>query len=79
MQYVKAAIIVAGDVMGMMGTIEYIRKFAPNLDILLTQPKGRNPVTTRERVQALLPGLPLFDSLNSSEVSKIAQLIKAKL
>ena len=79
MQYVKAAVLVAGDVMGMMGTVDYLHKFVPNLEILLAQPRGRNPTTTRERVHALLPGLPLFDSMNPSEVSNIAKVIKSKL
>ena len=79
MEHVRTAVIVAGDVMGMMGTIDYLHKFAPDLAIVLAQPKGRNPTTTRERVQSLLPGLALFDSMNPAEVSNVVQLIKTKL
>ena len=79
MEHVRTAVIVAGDVMGMMGPIDYLHKFAPDLAIVLAQPKGRNPTTTRERVQSLLPGLALFDSMNPAEVSNVVQLIKTKL
>lgn len=79
MQYVKACVIVAGDVMGMMGTVAYLRQYAPDMPLFVTDPKDRNPVSTRERVRHELGNIPIFNSLNSSEVSGISQQIKALL
>lgn len=75
MRNVKAFVIVAGDVMGMMGTVPYIRKYAPDLPIFLADPKGRNAVTTRERIRHELPGFPIFNSLDQKEVQGIARQI----
>lgn len=75
MQYVKAFVIVAGDVMGMMGAISYLRQYAPTTQVFLTDPIGRNPVSTRDRVRHELPGISIFNSLNPVEVSSIAQQI----
>ncbi len=78
MQHVKAMVVVAGDVMGMMGAVAYLRHYAPATPIFLTDPKDRNPVSTRERVRHELPGLPIFNSLNPTEVQGIArQIIQA--
>lgn len=71
MQNVKAFVVVAGDVMGMMGTVSYLRQFAPDTSIFLTDPKDRNSYTTRERVKSVLPGIPIFNSLNTTEVTGI--------
>lgn len=78
MKYVKAFVIVAGDVMGMMGTVSYLHKFAPNTPIFLTDPKDRNPHATRQRVKVVLPGLPIFNSLNLTEVKGIIEQILRK-
>lgn len=75
MKNVEAIVLVAGDVMGMMGSIAYLRKYAPNMPIFLTDPKGRNPVTTRERVRHELPGIPIFNSIDASEVQGITKQI----
>lgn len=75
MKNVEAIVLVAGDVMGMIGSIAYLRRYASNMPLFLTDPKGRNPVTTRERVAHELPGIPIFDSLNASEVQDIAKQI----
>lgn len=78
MKNVKAIILVAGDVMGMMGSITYLRKYAPGMRIFLTDPKGRNPVTTRERVVHELPEFTMFNSLNPVEVQTVARQIIQK-
>lgn len=79
MKNVEAIVLVAGDVMGMMGSVAYLRKYAPNVPMFLTDPKGRNPVTTRERVVHELPGIPIFNSLNPPEVQNVAkQILKSK-
>lgn len=78
MKNVKAIVLVAGDVMGMMGSIAYLRKYAPDIPIFLTDPKGRNPVTTRERVAHELPGFTIFNSLDPVEVQTIARQIVQK-
>lgn len=75
MQYVKAFVIVAGDVMGMMGTVSYLQQFAPDIPIFLADPKDRNPYETRKRVHVVLPGLPMFNSLNPMEVKGIIEQI----
>jgi len=75
MHGVKAIVIVAGDVMGMMGAVSYIRKYAPEAAIYLTEPKGRNPITTRERVMYELPGLTIFNSLSVTELDTVARKI----
>ncbi|HEX5797259.1 MAG TPA: hypothetical protein VFX86_02620 [Candidatus Saccharimonadales bacterium] len=79
MEPVVAAVLVSGDVMGMMGAIDYLRKHAPELPIYLTEPKGRNPTTTRERVANELPGFTLFNSLDRSAVSAVAKEIIGEL
>lgn len=78
MRNVRALVVVAGDVMGMMGTVDYLRKYtmAP---IFLTDPKDRNFVTTRERVRQELPGMPIFNSLRPDEVQEITREIIAGL
>lgn len=75
MRNVKAFVLVAGDVMGMMGSIPYIKKFAPDIPMYLANPKGRNTFTTRERIRHELPGYPIFNSLDSNEVHDIAKQI----
>lgn len=75
MRNVRAFIVVAGDVMGMMGTINYLKQFAPSTPIFLTDPKDRNFMATRDRVRHELPGIPMFNSLNSSEVQDVAKQI----
>lgn len=77
MKHVKAICLVAGDVMGMMGTVTYLQRYASNIPIYLADPKGRNPITTRERVAHELPGLTCFNSLDPPEVTSIVkQLMK---
>lgn len=78
MKNVKAIVLVAGDVMGMMGSIAYLHKYAPYIPIFLTDPKGRNPATTRERVVHELPGFTIFNSLNPAEVQTVARQIIQK-
>lgn len=75
MQNVKALVLVAGDVMGMMGAYMYLRQYT-DVPVFLTDPKDRNPVTTRQRV-AKEVGLPIFNSLNPKEVEEtVSELIK---
>lgn len=78
MKNVKAIVLVAGDVMGMMGSITYLHKYVPDIPIFLTDPKGRNPVTTRERIAHELPGFTIFNSLNPVEVQTVARQILQK-
>lgn len=73
MQNVKSIVLVAGDVMGMMGAITYLQQYTKDIPIYLTYPKNRNPVTTRERVRQQLPKLTIFDSLNPIETLSIAK------
>lgn len=73
MKYVTSIIIVAGDVMGMMGSVEYFRKYTPTVPIFLVDPKDRNCVTTRARVKEKLPNIPIFNSLNTLEVRDIVR------
>jgi len=75
MEHVQTTVIVAADVMGMMGMRDYLHMFAPHTNIVLAQPKDRNPITTCDRVKEFLPGLPLFDSMNPQEVMDIAHNI----
>ncbi len=73
-QYVSAFVIVAGDVMGMMGVQRYlVEDHAVVDDIFLVDPKDRNPVSTRQRVREVLPDYPIFNSMNPSEVSQVAK------
>ncbi|MBI5123618.1 hypothetical protein HZA75_07205 [Candidatus Roizmanbacteria bacterium] len=76
MRNVRAIVIAPGDVMGMMGTVSYLRQFT-NAPLYLTDPKDRNPVSTRERVQHELPGIQIFNSLNPAEIYAIATQITA--
>jgi hypothetical protein len=63
--------------MGMMGTVSYLQQFASETPIFLTDPKDRNAYATRERVSQVLPGLPMFNSLDSEQVHEvIRQIIK---
>jgi len=78
MKNVKATVLVAGDVMGMMGSITYLKKYAPDMTIFLTDPKGRNSVTTRERVAHELPGFIIFNSLNPAEIQTVTRHILQK-
>lgn len=78
MKNVKAIVLVAGDVMGMMGAIDYLHQYTGNIPIFLTDPKDRNPVTTRERVRHQLPGVVIFNSLNEYEVKDIVRAIMLK-
>ncbi|MBI4130187.1 hypothetical protein HY468_02635 [Candidatus Roizmanbacteria bacterium] len=73
---VCAIIVVPGDVMGIMGTVSYLRQFTDS-PLFLTDPKGRNPVSTRDRVRQELPGIPSFNSLDPSEVHAVAKQITA--
>lgn len=75
MRYVRSIVIVAGDVMGMMGSVDYLRKYASTVPIFLVDPKDRNFVTTRERVRQELPGMPMFNSMRPDEVQEIAKEI----
>lgn len=79
MKYVKAIVIVSGDVMGMMGTISYIRSINTKIPIYLVDPKNRNPVTTRDRVIHELPGFVIFNSLNEKEVKTITKKIMEEI
>ena len=67
MKNIKAIVIVAGDVIGMMGTVAYLKKFVPNMPLFLTDPKDRNAYATRERVRQFLPGIHIFNSLDQEE------------
>lgn len=80
MRYVTSIIVVSGDVMGMMGTVDYLRRYTQT-EIFLVDPKDRNPVAIRERVRQVLPGMLIFNSLQPREVRKIAQeiLLKSKI
>lgn len=74
MKYVTSIVIVAGDVMGMMGTVDYLRRYT-NAPVFLADPKDRNFTTTRERVRQELPGMPIFNSLRPDEVREITRKI----
>ncbi len=76
MSNVQAVVIVSGDVMGMMGTVSYLRQFT-DAPLFLTDPKGRNPLSTRERVRQELQSIPIFNPLDRAEVSLAAQQIMA--
>ncbi len=78
MSYVTSIVVVAGDVMGMIGTVDYLRRCATTTPIFLTDPKDRNPVTTRERINQVLPGLPVFNSLRFDDVQQITKEILHK-
>ncbi len=78
MQYVRAVVLVAGDVMGMMGAITYLDQHARKIPIYLTDPKGRNKTTTRERVAHELPTFKIFDSFDSAEVLTVAKEMMRK-
>ena len=79
MQYVKAIVVVSSDVLGIMGIVTYLRKFAPDIDIFLADPKDRNQLSTRNRVKEQLPELIMFNSINISEVQKVVQKIIKKI
>lgn len=74
MRNVRSIVIVSGDVMGMIGTVDYLRRFT-NAPLFLTDPKDRNPVSTRERVRQELPEIPIFNPLNAIEVANITSQI----
>lgn len=73
MKNVKAIVIVAGDVMGMMGTVDYLKQFEFDIPLFLTDPKDRNTFATRERVRQFLPNIPIFNSLNPEETRKAVE------
>lgn len=73
MRNVKAIVIVAGDVMGMMGTVDYLKQFEFDIPLFLTDPKDRNIFATRERVRQFLPNIPIFNSLNPEETRKAVE------
>ncbi len=80
MRCVIAVAVVAGDVMGMMGAVSYLRRYAPTIPIFLADPKDRNFVATRERVRQELPGMPMFNTMRFEEVQGIAkEIIKGVL
>jgi hypothetical protein len=79
MQHVKAIVLVAGDVMGMIGAVSYIRALQEHIPIYLVDPKGRNPVTTRERVAHELPDFSIFNAFNNKEVNTVTQQIMEEL
>lgn len=74
MQYVKGLILVASDVMGMMGAYNYIRNYT-NVPIFLTSPKDKNPIAIRKRVNRELPGITIFDIFDQTETEDIANLL----
>lgn len=78
MKNVCGIVISSGDVMGMMGTVSYVRQFT-DAPIFLTDPKGRNIESTRARVKDVLPDFPIFNSLNPAEVSNVAKLLTANI
>ncbi len=78
MECVKAVVIVAGDVLGMMGMATYLREFAPNIQMFIADPKNKNQVSTRNRVKQVLPNIRMFNSLNLFEVRKIVQKVLSK-
>ncbi|MDO8610140.1 MAG: hypothetical protein Q7R95_06305 [bacterium] len=77
MKNVIAIVIVAGDVMGMMGTVNYLKKFKFKIPFFLTDPKDRNSFTTRDRVRQFLPGIPIFNSLDPEETRKAVEQMLA--
>ena len=71
MRSVIGVVVVAGDVMGMMGAVRYIKEFQPNVPIFVTDPKDRNTYATRERVAKVLPGIPIFNSLDYEQIRQV--------
>ncbi len=78
MRYVKAIVIVSGDVMGLMGASSYVKLFAPNIPIYCSDPKGRNAYSNRLRTKAMLPDHIAFDPFSQKEVSKVIRRIMDK-
>lgn len=79
MRCVASIVIVAGDVMGMMGSIDYFRRYTSTAPFFLVDPKDRNFITTRERVRQELPGVPIFNSLRFDEVQAAARKMISSL
>lgn len=79
MKYITGIVIVAGDVMGMMGSIDYFRRYTSTVPFFLVDPKDRNFVTTRERVRQELPGMPIFNSMRFDEVQEVARKLISSL
>lgn len=75
MENVRSIVIVSGDVMGMMGTVSFLRTFNSDVQLFLTYPKDRNQTTTLQRVTEHLPGIPLFDPLNSDHTKTVVEKI----
>ena len=79
MQHIKALCLVSGDVLGMMGAVTYLKQYVEEIPIYLTDPKGRNPVTTRARVAHELPNYTCFGPLNSTDVNVLAHQLTKEL
>ncbi|MBI5457223.1 DUF1611 domain-containing protein [Candidatus Kaiserbacteria bacterium] len=76
---VKAIIHSSGDIMGMEGSLEHYREWGlSSVPTFLTQPKERNPLGTETRVKEHI-GLPLFDSLNTAQVSDVVTQIETAI
>jgi hypothetical protein len=76
MRHVKSTIVVPGDIMGAMGTLQYLQRFNISENIFITDPKGRNTFSSRQRMRAELPGIPLFNSLDPVEVGNVQRQIE---
>ncbi|OGH84499.1 MAG: hypothetical protein A2261_01745 [Candidatus Magasanikbacteria bacterium RIFOXYA2_FULL_44_8] len=74
-KYIKAIMMVPGDVLGMIGSINYAQKLIPDVPIFFTDPKEKNAFTTRIRVGQVLPGFDLFNSLDLEEVEQVLRKI----
>lgn len=70
---VTAVVLVAGDVMGMIGAHDYLKRYMPSVPFFAADPKDRNAVSTRERVREVLPNVTMFNSLNPQETALIAK------
>ena len=70
---VRAIVHVAGDVLGIMGSIDYYRQLGISKRIYLTLPKGRNNLATQERLRAF--GMTAFDPLSATDCDRIASSV----
>lgn len=70
---VRSIVHVSGDVLGMMGSIDYYRQLGVDKPIYLTLPKGRNNLATQERLRVF--GMTAFDCLVAADCDRIADAV----
>jgi hypothetical protein len=69
----RAILHVAGDILGIMGSLQWYKELGITQPIYLTLPKGRNQIGTQKRLDQF--GLHGFDSLHPEECDQIAKEI----